>query len=136
MFIQWRSNIDPKRLRVNLRGRTASGRIYTPHDLRAAMLELTEEAQLEMASQQVQVDRDDHYAINMTFYVADRRMDYDAPVKHAQDAICAGLGISDSRIEAGNFRRFKAKKGNLPGMWITLSSVPIDCHEDDRCHER
>ncbi len=91
------------------------------------MAELAEEAQLEMAIQGQQVDKGEHYIIDISFLVADRRADYDSAVKHAQDAICKGVGISDSRIEAGNFRRLKTVE--IPGMLILLENTESQAYE-------
>jgi Holliday junction resolvase RusA-like endonuclease len=96
MRAHFTSNVDPKRLRINIRYRDA--RKLSPDTLKAYH-QVIEDVEKAVEREGIRFHPKARLELEMVFTMSDRRADLDGPAKRAQDAVSAGLGINDQRFD-------------------------------------
>lgn len=112
---------NPTFLRVNLRFKN---RQALPAPVREAIKRVTDEACEACKSAEWKTGKA-YVGIDVTFAVNTRKQDFDGPEKRVVDAIAAGCGFDDSRIQKGCFTRTIVPEGQ-EHIEVTLYQIPAD----------
>lgn len=121
MRVSWKSEVDPKEVRINIRYRDIS---RTPEPVKRACKQIASEAEAAKVAAGFYFDPQARFGVSVTYIMNDDRADVDGPGKRTLDSIAVGLGFNDNRVL--DFRQ-KKTVGDIPHMMIEVWT--LDHHE-------
>lgn len=95
MKMSWKSEVDPKSIRINIRYRDIS---RTPEPVKRACTQIAAEAEAAKKANGFNFSPDANFGVDLIYVFNDKKADVDGPGKRALDSIAAGLGFNDNRV--------------------------------------
>lgn len=119
-----RSAVDPKKILINQR---YSDIRRTPKPVKDAVKQLVDDATAAREEYGWSIDKNARLKVTILYTMNDRRADVDGPGKRALDAIAAGLGFNDQRVD--DFRQIRGPVGT-PGIIAEVETLDHHDHVD------